>query len=234
VTVADPLAIFDALRRAAVLPVVVMDAPAAAAPLREALVAGGLNFAEVTLRSPDAESCIGPMAEDPDFFVGVGTVVTPEQVERAVGVGASFVVSPGFDSRVVQRAQDLGVPVFPGVATATEIQRALDAGLETVKFFPARELGGPSMLRALAAPFPNIRFIPTGGISAASMPGYLEVPAVLAVGGSWLVAPTLIAANNWSEITCLTQEALHLASRTAVPRLAVGSSAVALGPPAAS
>jgi 2-dehydro-3-deoxyphosphogluconate aldolase/(4S)-4-hydroxy-2-oxoglutarate aldolase len=229
--VGDPPAVVDTIYHTAVLPVVVMDAPSGAAPLRQALVAGGLNCAEVTLRTPDAESCIRRMAEDPDFLVGVGTVVAPEQVERAVDAGASFIVSPGFSARVVQRAQELGVPIFPGVATATEIQQALDAGLDIVKFFPAQQLGGPAMLRALAAPFPNIRFIPTGGISAESLPRYIEVPAVLAVGGSWIVAPSLIRENNWAEITRLTDEARHLASRTTLPGLALGSSVVALGPP---
>jgi 2-dehydro-3-deoxyphosphogluconate aldolase/(4S)-4-hydroxy-2-oxoglutarate aldolase len=217
----DSMTVMDTIRRNAILPVLVLDIPEAAFPLSQALLAGGLNCAEVTLRSPNAQRCIHEMAQNPDFIVGAGTVLTPDQVDQAVEAGASFIVSPGFNAAVVERAQGHGMAVVPGVATATEIQLALDAGLDTLKFFPAEQLGGPGMLRALAAPFPHVRFIPTGGISVTSMPGYLAIPAVLAVGGSWLVSPDLIESRDWSEITRLTRDAHLLTHRDGATKLAL-------------
>jgi 2-dehydro-3-deoxyphosphogluconate aldolase/(4S)-4-hydroxy-2-oxoglutarate aldolase len=134
--------------------------------------------------------------------------VTPGQVDRAVAAGARFIVSPGFSADVVRRCAALGVPAFPGVATSTEIMAALAEGIEVMKFFPAEQLGGLNMLAALAAPFTTVRFIPTGGITAAHVPAYLAHPRVLAVGGSWMVSPKLIAAADWSQITRLTAEAV--------------------------
>jgi 2-dehydro-3-deoxyphosphogluconate aldolase/(4S)-4-hydroxy-2-oxoglutarate aldolase len=190
------------------LPVIVLEHEASAAPLADALVAGGLRCAEVTFRTSAAEAAIKIMARDGRLLVGAGTVVTPGQVDRAVTAGARFIVSPGFSADVVRRSAALGVPVFPGVATATDIMAALAEGIEVVKFFPAEQLGGLAMLSALAAPFTAIRFIPTGGISAAQAPSYLAHPRVLAVGGSWMVAPKLIAAADWTGITRLTAEAV--------------------------
>jgi 2-dehydro-3-deoxyphosphogluconate aldolase/(4S)-4-hydroxy-2-oxoglutarate aldolase len=152
------------------------------------------------------------MARNPDMFVGAGTVLTPDQVDRAVAAGARFIVSPGFSPAVVRHCQEIDIPVFPGVATATEIQAAMEAGLRTLKFFPAEPLGGLPMVKALAAPFPGLKFIPTGGISAAQLGEYLAHPSVLAVGGSWMVAPKLIAAADWPEITRLTAEAVAVAA----------------------
>jgi len=184
------------------VPVVVLAESAHAAPLGKALLEGGLRCAEVTFRTAAAAASIKAMAAaNPELIVGAGTVLTAEQVDLALDAGARFVVSPGFGPAVVKRCQERGVPVFPGVATATEIQMALDAGLDVVKFFPAEQLGGAPMVKALAAPFRSVRFIPTGGVTTANLAGYLSLPAVLAVGGTWMVAPDLLAAGDWDEVT---------------------------------
>jgi len=197
---------------ARLLPVVVLQDAQSAEPLAAALLDGGLRCVEVTFRTDAAPDAIRAMAKRDDLLVGAGTVLTPEQVERAVAAGARFVVSPGFGPAVVRRCQELGVPVFPGVATATEIQMALDAGLRTVKFFPAEQVGGAAMVKALAAPFRGVRFIPTGGVSTANLADYLAVPAVLAVGGTWMVAPDLLAAGDWTEVTSRTAAAVAAAT----------------------
>lgn len=194
-----------------VLPVVVLDDVRDADPLAAALVQGGLHSVEVTFRTEAAAHAIRVMSERPDLLVGAGTVLTPAQVDQAVEAGARFVVSPGFGPAVVRRCQQLGVPVFPGAATPTEIQMALDAGLDTVKFFPAEQLGGIGMIKALAAPFRSLRFIPTGGVNTRNLADYLAHPAVLAVGGTWMVAPDLIAAARWDEITARTAAAVAAA-----------------------
>jgi 2-dehydro-3-deoxyphosphogluconate aldolase/(4S)-4-hydroxy-2-oxoglutarate aldolase len=197
---------------ARLLPVVVLQDAGAAEPLAGALLAGGLRSVEVTFRTAAAADAIRAMAASPELLVGAGTVLTPEQVDRAIDAGARFVVSPGFGPAVVHRCQERGVPVFPGVATATEIQMALDAGLRTVKFFPAEQLGGATMVKALAAPFRGVRFIPTGGVTTANLAGYLALPAVLAVGGTWMVAPDLLAAGDWAEVTRRTAAAVAAAA----------------------
>ena len=199
----------DLLAEARIVPVLTVPDPATAAPLAHALAAGGARCAEVTFRTPDAEQVVEAMAAQGDLVVGAGTVLTAEQADRAVAAGARFVVSPGLDHEVVVRCRELGVPVLPGVATATELMRALKAGLDTVKFFPAEPLGGRAMLRALAAPFPGLRFMPTGGIDAAALPGYLAEPSVLAVGGSWMATPALLRSGDWAEIRRLTAEAVR-------------------------
>lgn len=195
------------------LPVVVLQDAADAEPLAAALAEGGLGSVEVTFRTDAAAEAIRIMAENPDLLVGAGTVVTPAQVDAAVAAGAKFVVSPGFSPKVVGYCQSLGLPVYPGAATATEIQMALDAGLEIVKFFPAEQLGGAKMIKALAAPFRSVRFIPTGGVNTANLPDYLALPAVFAVGGTWMVAPDLIAAGKWDEVTRLTALAVETTRR---------------------
>ncbi|MEU8242523.1 bifunctional 4-hydroxy-2-oxoglutarate aldolase/2-dehydro-3-deoxy-phosphogluconate aldolase [Actinoplanes missouriensis] len=171
----------------AVVPVVVLDDPGRAAALGEALAGGGLPIAEVTLRTPGALAGIAAMAENPDLLVGAGTVLTAAQAEAAVEAGARFVVSPGLSRAVVERCRALGVPVLPGVATATEVLAAADLGLDAVKFFPAATSGGAPAVAALAAVFADMRFVPTGGITAANAGEYLALPSVLAVGGSWMV-----------------------------------------------
>lgn len=192
------------------LPVVVLHDADQAAPLGEALLAGGLNCIEVTFRTDAAAAAIQTLARQPEILVGAGTVLTGDQVDQAVDAGARFVVSPGFSASVVARCQERGVPVFPGVASATEIMTALDAGVHTLKFFPAEQLGGVAMVKALAAPFRSVRFIPTGGVTTANLATYLANPAVLAVGGTWMVAADLLVAGQWDEVTRRTRAAVDL------------------------
>ncbi|RPE45987.1 2-keto-3-deoxy-phosphogluconate aldolase [Streptomyces sp. Ag109_O5-1] len=197
------------LAGARLLPVLTVPSPATAAPLADALAASGARCAEVTFRTPGAEQVLKAMAAHGGLTVGAGTVLTPEQAERAVAAGARFVVSPGFDDEVVAKCRELGVPVVPGIATATELMRALKAGLDTVKLFPAESLGGLRTLRALAAPFPGTRFVPTGGIDASRLAAYLADAAVLAVGGSWMATTDHLVRGDYEEIRRLTAEAVE-------------------------
>ena len=183
-----------------VVPVVVLDDPDKADALGAALVEGGLPVAEATFRTPGAAAVLRRLAARDDLVVGAGTILTERQVDEALDAGAGFIVSPGLSADVVRRCQQAGVPVIPGVSTPSEIMRALDLGLDTVKFFPAEASGGLPMIKALAAAFPQVRFMPTGGITADSAPTYLAHPAVAAVGGSWMVAPDLLAADRWDEV----------------------------------
>ncbi|MEU0950733.1 bifunctional 4-hydroxy-2-oxoglutarate aldolase/2-dehydro-3-deoxy-phosphogluconate aldolase [Streptomyces canus] len=194
---------------ARLMPVLTVPSAATAGPLADALAAGGARCAEVTFRTPDAEQVLKTMTAHGGLSVGAGTVLTPEQADRAVAAGARFVVSPGFDEDVVAKCRELGVPVVPGIATATELMRALRSGLDTVKLFPAEPLGGLRTLRALAAPFPQARFVPTGGIDASRLPAYLADPAVLAVGGSWMATPAHLERGAYAEIRRLTAEAVQ-------------------------
>ncbi|MEJ7634123.1 bifunctional 4-hydroxy-2-oxoglutarate aldolase/2-dehydro-3-deoxy-phosphogluconate aldolase [Aeromicrobium sp.] len=184
-----------------VVPVVVLDDPGRAGELGVALVAGGLPVAEVTFRTPQAASVLAKLAERSDLLVGAGTVITAAQVDLAHDAGARFVVSPGLSTAVVRRCQELGLPVFPGVSTPSEIIAALDLGLDTVKFFPAEANGGLPMIKAFSAAFPQVRFVPTGGITADTASSYLAHQSVAAVGGSWMVAPDLLATGQWDEVT---------------------------------
>lgn len=198
----------ESIAQSRLVPVVVLDDPAGAEPLGAALLEGGLNCVEVTFRTDAAAESLRILAENPALLVGAGTVVSTAQVDQAVAAGARFVVSPGLSPTVVKHCQEVGVPVFPGVATATEIQQALELDITTVKFFPAGQLGGPGMVKALSAPFRNVRFVPTGGVTTANLADYLAIPAVAAVGGTWMVAPDLLKAGNWDEVTRRTAEAV--------------------------
>ena len=210
--------VFGQLAALRVIPVVVLDDSAAAAPLAGALADAGLPCAEITLRTAAGEAAISIMAQQRNILVGAGTVLDAGQAEHAVEAGARFIVSPGFDDEVVRRCQELSVAVLPGAATATEIQRARRAGLRVVKFFPAETLGGVHALDVLSAPFPDMRFVPTGGIGPANLQPYLARSAVLAVGGSWMVPRQLIADRDWAQVTRLSQDAARLAAQPA-PRL---------------
>ncbi|HEY2903614.1 MAG TPA: bifunctional 4-hydroxy-2-oxoglutarate aldolase/2-dehydro-3-deoxy-phosphogluconate aldolase [Polyangia bacterium] len=192
------------------VPVVVIERAEDAAPLARALKAGGLPVAEVTFRTAAAEAAIREMAKDKDIVLGAGTVLQSDQVDRALDAGATYIVTPGFNAKVVRRCREKGVPVFPGVATPTEIQMALDEGVDIVKFFPAESLGGIKALKAIGAPYAMVRFIPTGGVNLEKLGDYLAFKAVVAVGGSWMVAPELLKARNFAEITRLTAEAVAL------------------------
>jgi 2-dehydro-3-deoxyphosphogluconate aldolase/(4S)-4-hydroxy-2-oxoglutarate aldolase len=194
-----------------VVPVVVLEDAGQAHALGDALAKGGLKAAEITLRTAAGLDAIKALAGRDDLIVGAGTVLTTEQAERAVAAGAQFVVTPGFAPKVVAACQAAGVLVVPGAATATEIQMALDAGLDIVKFFPASQLGGAPMIKALAAPFRTVRFIPTGGITPEVMPDYLALPSVLAVGASWIVAPELLRGQRWDEVTARAAAAVAVA-----------------------
>ena len=203
--------VLEAIAAARLLPVVVIDDALAAPPLAAALQRGGVRCAEITLRTPAAEAAVRAMAADPGMLVGAGTVLNATQAAQVIDAGARYIVTPGFSLEVVRYCQARSVPVFPGVATASELMAALDAGIETVKFFPAEPLGGVPMLKALAAPFGMMRFIPTGGITAANLAGYLRHPAVTAAGGSWMVAASLLKAGEFDEIARLTAEAVAIA-----------------------
>src|SRR5580765_4624834 len=163
-----------------VLPVVNLSDPDSAIQVADALVRGGLPIAEITFRSEAADHVIAKIASRTDVRVGAGTVIDPELVDRAVAAGATFIVTPGFSSRVVERCLEVGVPVIPGVGGATDIMSALEYGLTVLKVFPADALGGPQTVKALSAPFPRVRFVPTGGVTATSAPDYLALDSVAA------------------------------------------------------
>ena len=203
----DILKAIGALR---LVPVIVIEEEENAYPLAQALKAGGLPCAEVTFRTAAAERCIRAMASDPEILLGAGTVLRPEQVDRALEAGARYIVTPGFSAEVVRACQANSVPVFPGVATATEMQMALEAGIEVVKVFPAEAMGGLALLKALASPFSMMRFIPTGGISVSQLADYLAFPPVLAVGGSWITPKALIAGHQFDQITELASQAVAI------------------------
>ena len=192
------------------VPVVVVDRADRAVPLAEALSAGGLPSAEVTLRTPAALEVIAAMAALPGFVVGAGTVVRPEQVEQVLAAGARYVVSPGYSAAVDAECRRLDVLLIPGIATATELQTALEAGREVVKLFPAAPAGGAAMVAALSGPFASARFVPTGGIGAADLPAYLRLPAVLAVGGTWLAPRDAVDAGDFERVTDNTRAAVAL------------------------
>ena len=199
------------------VPVVVIESVTLVPRLADALVQGGLPCVEVTLRTPDALDALRSFAEHTNLLTGAGSVRTAQQVDQAVDAGARFIVSPGLSDGVLDRCRELEVPVLPGVATATEVMRALDAGLDVVKLFPAGVLGGAAGVRSLAAPFPTMRFVPTGGIGPSELADYLRIPAVLAVGGSWMVAPELLRQGRFDEIARLTREAVAVAAEVRGP-----------------
>lgn len=203
--------ILETLGHLGVVPVIEIERADDAVPLGKALIAGGLPCAEITFRTTAAEEAIRRIASElPDIVIGAGTVLSVEQAEKAVAAGARYIVSPGFDPKVVDWCLTHNVAVTPGVATPTEINMALDKGLNILKFFPAEALGGFKTLKAIAAPYGGVKFIPTGGISSKNLADYLSLRAVHACGGSWLVASNLISASEFAEITRLTKEALSI------------------------
>jgi 2-dehydro-3-deoxyphosphogluconate aldolase/(4S)-4-hydroxy-2-oxoglutarate aldolase len=205
------LSIRELLSRAPVIPVLTVADLATAVPLARALVAGGLPVLEVTLRSEAALAAIAAMrAAVPEAVVGAGTVIDPAQLAAALEVGSQFIVSPGFSPALCAEGVRRGARMLPGVTTPTELMAALAAGFETLKFFPAAQAGGVGMLRALAAPFPAVRFCPTGGIDVATAPDYLALPNVLCVGMSSLATPALLAAGDYAAITALARRAAGL------------------------
>ncbi len=203
--------ILEKVEKTGIIPVVVLNDVKDASPLAKALCEGGLPCAEVTFRTEAAEESIRIMAEEyPDMFVGAGTVLTIGQVDRAVKAGAKFIVCPGFDPEVVDYCIGKDIPIFPGCVTPSEVAQAVKRGLKVVKFFPAEQFGGVSTIKALAAPYVGMRFMPTGGINAKNLESYLKSDKILACGGSWMVKGDLIKAGKFEEIKALTEEAVKL------------------------
>jgi len=195
-----------------IIPLVQADDPDTAVATSRALLAGGLQVVEVVFRTDRALECLQAVAEQvPEAVAGAGTVLTPEQAEAALQNGAKFIVCPGLDDEIVAVARDHGVPVYPGIMTPTELQHALNLGLDTVKFFPASIAGGIPALKALSSVFRTMRFMPTGGVSLSNLAEFLAVPAVIACGGSWLTPKDIIDAGEFDKITGLAADALRVA-----------------------
>jgi 2-dehydro-3-deoxyphosphogluconate aldolase/(4S)-4-hydroxy-2-oxoglutarate aldolase len=199
---------------ARIVPVIVLERASDAVPLCQALAAGGLSVAEITFRTAAAKEAIAIVARQfPQFVLGAGTVTTPDEVAAAVAAGARFAVAPGCNPDIVSAATAAGLPFWPGVCTPSDVERALALGCTTLKFFPAVAAGGIPMVKSLHAPYQHrgVRFIATGGIEPGNLQDWLKTPGVIAIGGTWMVAPKLIAAGNWGEISRLTAEALAIA-----------------------
>ena len=201
----------ETIQKMGVVPVVVLNDVKDAAPLAKALVEGGLPCAEVTFRTDAAEESIRIMTtEFPEMFVGAGTVLTIDQVDRAVAAGAKFIVSPGFDPEIVDYCIEKDIPVYPGCITPSEVAQAVKRGLKVIKFFPAEQFGGVSTIKALAAPYTGVKFMPTGGVSAKNLESYLSFDKIVACGGSWMVKGDLVKAGKFDEIKVLVEEAVQL------------------------
>ncbi len=200
--------VLEQIQNIGIVPVVVLEDVKDAAPLAQALCDGGLPCAEVTFRTAAAEECIRVISKEfPDMLVGAGTILKTEQADRAADAGAKFIVSPGLNPRVVAHCVEKKIPVTPGCCTPSDIEQALEFGLEVVKFFPAEPAGGLPMIRALAAPYVGLKFMPTGGINAKNVGEYLAYDRILACGGSWMVSGALVKAGEFDRIRELTREA---------------------------
>lgn len=197
------------MRNIGVIPVVKIDDAAKAVPLAKALIAGGINAAEVTFRTAAAPEAIAAIAKEcPDMLVGAGTVINVELAKKAIAAGSKFIVSPGFNPNVVDYCLSHNVTVIPGISNPSQIEAGLEKGLTTLKFFPAEQSGGVAMIDALAGPFPQVTFMPTGGINAKNIADYAKRKNILACGGSWMVKADLIDAEDWDGITALCKEAM--------------------------
>ncbi len=207
----------EILLRQRLVCVAVIDRVDDAVPLAEALLAGGLNCVEVTFRTAGAAESISAICKKvPQMIVGAGTLLTPENVRQAVDAGAQFGVSPGLSETVSRTAREGKLPLFPGVITPTEIMRAMELGWKHLKFFPAETFGGINALKALIGPFGHtgVKFIPTGGITVATLPNYLAIPQVAAIGGSWMAERKLVAEHSWDKITALTAAAMAVVTQS--------------------
>ena len=201
----------ERLKNAGVVPVVVLERAEDAVPVARAMLAGGVDVMEITFRTAAAAEAIRNVAaECPEMLVGAGTVLTVEQCEKAAALGAKFIVSPGFDAEIVDWCVERGIAVAPGCVTPTEIMAALKRGLSVVKFFPAGIYGGLKAMKALAAPFGQVKFIPTGGVSADNLAEYAAAPFVHAVGGSWLCPKADVAAGNFVRVTELCAQSRRI------------------------
>ncbi|BBE73858.1 bifunctional 4-hydroxy-2-oxoglutarate aldolase/2-dehydro-3-deoxy-phosphogluconate aldolase [Oharaeibacter diazotrophicus] len=203
----DTAALLATLRRAPVVPVLIVEKLEHAVPLGTALVNGGLPALEVTLRTPVALDVVRAMADIPGGVVGAGTILDPAQAREAVAAGAKFLVSPGATPAILDAALELGVPLLPGVATASEAMAARERGFKVLKFFPAGPAGGPTYLKALASPLGDVVFCPTGGVSPENARDYLKLPNVVCVGGSWVAPADAVAAGDWARVEALAREA---------------------------
>ena len=206
--------ILEQLAGYGVVPVVVLNRAEDAKPLAEALCKGGLKCAEVTFRTDAAEESIKIMTENfPDMLVGAGTVLTIDQVDRAVAAGAKFIVSPGFDPEIVDYCLSKDILVLPGCITPSEVAQGVKRGLKVLKFFPAEQAGGLAMIKAMAAPYTNVKFMPTGGINAKNLEEYLSFGKIAACGGSWMVKADLVATKQFDKIAEMTKEAVDLVKK---------------------
>jgi 2-dehydro-3-deoxyphosphogluconate aldolase/(4S)-4-hydroxy-2-oxoglutarate aldolase len=209
--VTGSLTALQVMQDAPVIPVMVLTDVTQAVQVARALVAGGIRMLEVTLRTAQALACMEAIARDvPEAVVGAGTVRNAADAQASAMAGARFVVSPGYTSKLGQACRDVGLPLLPGVATGAEIMMAQDDGLNELKFFPALQAGGPAMLKAWSGPFGDVRFCPTGGVTAANAHGFLALPNVVCVGGSWLTPPDALARGNWAHVTALAFQASRL------------------------
>lgn len=203
--------IFETLGRIGIVPVVVIDNAEDAVPLAKALSEGGLPAAEITFRTSAAAEAIRRIREAcPDVIVGAGTVLSCEQADKATESGAQFIVSPGLNPEVVKHCTEKGIPMMPGCATPSDIEKALSLGLTEVKFFPAEQIGGLKAIKAMAAPYGQVRFMPTGGLNAKNIGEYLAEPKIIACGGSFMVPKDQISAHNWDKIRKITEDAVRL------------------------
>lgn len=207
--------VLEEIQRIGIVPVIVLDDEKDTKPLAEALIAGGLFCAEITFRTKAAEEAIRIMSESfPQILVGAGTVLTTDQVDRAAAAGAKFMVSPGLNPRIVKYCREKGLLIIPGCTNPSDIEQALENGLEAVKFFPAEPAGGLKMIKAMAAPYASVKFIPTGGIDEKNIGEYLACDKILACGGSWMVKKELIQAGDFAGITELAKEAAEIVKKS--------------------
>jgi 2-dehydro-3-deoxyphosphogluconate aldolase/(4S)-4-hydroxy-2-oxoglutarate aldolase len=202
--------VFNRIAELKLIPMVVLDHANDAALFAEALVTGGLPIAEITFRTAAAELAIRILANRGDLLVGAGTILNTEQADRAIDAGAQFIVAPGTNPKVVEHVRKRGVAMCPGVVTPTDIEMAMSLGVTTLKFFPAEPMGGVATLKALAGPYPDVHFIPTGGITPDLLPNYLKLPSVIACGGSWLAPRHLLAEKKFEAIKLLVEQAVKL------------------------
>ena len=203
--------ILKQIEETGIVPVVVLNDAKDAEPLAQALCDGGLPCAEVTFRTDAAEESIGIMTEKfPDMLIGAGTVLTTEQVDRAVAAGAEFIVSPGLNPKVVKYCVDKGILIIPGCANPSDVEQAIEYGLEAVKFFPAEQAGGLAYIKAIAAPYVSMKFMPTGGINPDNVKAYLAYDRILACGGSWMVKSGFINAGEFDKIKAMVEEAVEI------------------------
>jgi 2-dehydro-3-deoxyphosphogluconate aldolase/(4S)-4-hydroxy-2-oxoglutarate aldolase len=201
--------VLEELGKIGIVPVIKIDDPEKAVPLARALLAGGIPCAEITFRTSQGEAALNRISQEvPEILPGAGTVLTVEQVDKAIAAGAKFIVSPGFNPQVVRYCIEKGIPITPGCSNPSDMEAALEAGLGVVKFFPAEQSGGLDYIKAVAAPYPSLKFVPTGGINAGNIASYISYEKILACGGSWMVPADRINAGDFETITALCKEAV--------------------------